>query len=417
MADQKLTEAIVQMMDAGKVSVADIIAAMDPDGSVQSTVAEYAERCLTALRSNDSRRSYRTHLRRLCDGIDPVCSCSCVACATAFIDTGDCAWACPTCRQNPLTHAGLGAAPMCDATFVFSDLENFVALTERIATKRAIRDNAVRLDRGLGPMATHGQAARATCVNALSRLLRTGLLDGKITRNIATELKSGDAVDTKRRAVTDDELPELFDTVASGGDDPELDFLLTWSSFEMGNRRGGLLAMVIADISAERQIINLHEKGRKDREQPVSRQLLDALMDHARRRGGDRCVPDHADYDPGAPVFYYLNSTAECPHPLGRKRFETLNKRIQRSLPWAREMNFSLHCARHTAGTLVERIAGTQVARKFLGHGTRKVTDRYTNATATEVATAFSAMSGRAHPAATPTSDDLTDGNHQSSHG
>ena len=72
MADQKLTEAIVQMMDAGKVSVADLIAAMDPDGSVQSTVAEYAERCLMALRSNDSRRSYRTHLRRLCDGIDPV---------------------------------------------------------------------------------------------------------------------------------------------------------------------------------------------------------------------------------------------------------------------------------------------------------------------------------------------------------
>jgi integrase len=57
-------------------------------------------------------------------------------------------------------------------------------------------------------------------------------------------------------------------------------------------------------------------------------------------------------------------------------------------------MNFTVHCARHTAGTIVERIAGTQVARKFLGHATRAVTEEYTKATNEEIATAFSIMTG-----------------------
>jgi integrase len=156
----------------------------------------------------------------------------------------------------------------------------------------------------------------------------------------------------------------------------------------------------MADLNMTEQLVTLHEKGTKERQQPASKELLEALTAHAISRAGARCDATSGDFDGTAPVLYYSRSTPQTPRPLARKRFETLHKRIQLALPWANEMGFSLHCARHTAGTLVERIAGTQVARKFLGHGSRKVTDRYTNATSTELATAFSAMTGRSHPAA-----------------
>jgi integrase len=156
----------------------------------------------------------------------------------------------------------------------------------------------------------------------------------------------------------------------------------------------------MGDLNAEAQLVAVHEKFDKERQQPASAELLSALFRHAATRGGNRCVPDHPEFDPTAPVLYQRRSTPAAPRPLGRKRFETLHARVQRSLPWASEMGFSVHCIRYTAGTMVERIAGTQVARKFLGHGLRKVTDRYTDATMTEIATAFSLMTGRDHPAA-----------------
>jgi integrase len=397
--DPSMIDAIAQMMKASGIQPDDLSAALDGNADAAPTIAECVEPCLAALKAEASRRSYRTHLRRLCEGVSPVCSCMCEACSIAYADTGDCAWLCKDCNTNPLSFTGIGDKPMRDASVVFSDLERFVALAERIARKRSIRDNAVRRARGLGEMATHGQSARSMCVHALSRLFGTARRDRHLTWNPADDLKAGDAVDTKRRALTDNELSELFDVVVSGGNDPELDLLIVWASLEMGNRRGGLLTLRIGDLNIDRQLVTVHEKRDKDRQQPASVELLTALHAHAVRRGGSRCIVGHPDFDPTSPVLYYRNSTPERPHPLERKRFETLHKRIQRALPWANDMNFSVHVARHTAGTLVERIAGTQVARKFLGHGTRKVTDTYTNASDAEIASAFSAMTGRTHPA------------------
>ncbi len=398
--DDSMLDAIATMMRASNIDLDALATHLDGATSNGPTIADYAERCLTALKSKNSRRSYRTHLRRLCDGVERICSCDCVACATAYTDHGDCGWSCAACHDNPLEFRGIGDKPMRDSSLVYSDLDDFVAIAERIAHKRGIRNNAKRRTKGLGSLAEHGQGARRTCVLALSRLFKTAQRDRHITWNPAEDITSGVAVDTRRRALTDTEVAELLETVASAGDDPELDLLIVWTSLELGNRRSGLLELTIGDINAETQLVALHEKFDKERQQPASLELLSALLRHAAKRGGNRCVPGHPDFDPTAAVLYQRSSTPAAPRPLSRKRFETLHARVQRSLPWASEMGFSVHCIRYTAGTMVERIAGTQVARKFLGHGLRKVTDRYTDASMTEIATAFSLMTGRDHPSA-----------------
>ena len=398
-----LAASIANLIETNGLDLADIEAALSgAEDTSRPTVREFIPIALRGLPSERSRDSYRTHLNRLANGVAKVCSCTCEACAIAYIDAGDCAWSCKACMENPLEFAGIGDKRVRDRMVSFTDLEALSALAERIAVKRAVRTNVKRRARGLGPIAEHGQGARDTCRSALWRFFDLAIQDGLVSTNLADRLPSGRSVETKRRALTDAEVTELFNVVVSGGNDPELDLLICWASLEMGNRRGGILGLTTGDLKVERQLVILHEKNKKDREQPASLELLNALTAHAVARGGERCLPDHPSFDPTAPVLYYCDSTPEEPHPLARKRYETLHARIQRALPWAKEMNFSLHCARHTAGTLVERIAGTQVARKFLGHSTRAVTDEYTKATNEEIATAFSMMTGRFHPDANP---------------
>ena len=390
-----IVASIAGLIDANGLELADVEAALTGVEDTSSpTVGEYIPVVLRTLSDTRTRGAYRTHLRRLADGIARVCSCPCEACAIAYMDDGDCAWSCKACAENALEFPGIGERRMRNRVVTFTDLEVFAALAERMAIKRAVRDNASRRKRGLGPKAEHGQRARDTCRSAINALFERAVLDGLLSTNPAAKLRGGRPTETKRRALSDIEVAELLDTVASGGDDPELDLLICWAGLELGNRRAGLIGLTVEDLKIERQLVTLHEKNKKDRDQPVSLELLDALTAHAVARGGHRCEPGHPTFDPTASVFYYRDSTPERPHPLARKRFDTLHKRIQRALPWAKEMNFTVHCARHTAGTIVERIAGTQVARKFLGHATRAVTEEYTKATNEEIATAFSIMTG-----------------------
>ena len=57
---------------------------------------------------------------------------------------------------------------------------------------------------------------------------------------------------------------------------------------------------------------------------------------------------------------------------------------------------FSTHGLRHTAGTLVQRVAGDAVARRFLGHSSqgRSHIERYSKATIDEVRSAMVAIWG-----------------------
>jgi len=99
-------------------------------------------------------------------------------------------------------------------------------------------------------------------------------------------------------------------------------------------------------------------------------------------------------------VFWYRARGSQPCRPLTGRRYDTLFQRVQATLPWADQVAFTAHGLRHTAGTLVERLAGTQVARRFLGHADRTVTDTYTDASEAEVAAAVARLTGQPHPLA-----------------
>jgi integrase len=121
------------------------------------------------------------------------------------------------------------------------------------------------------------------------------------------------------------------------------------------------------------------------RDQPVTPELCAALREHALTRGGDACDPDHPAYNRESPVFYYRPTPKRPVGPLTSKRYETLFGRIQRTLPFANEIHLTCHQLRKTGAVHVERIAGTQVARKWLGHGIRSDVDNYAQASFDEL--------------------------------
>jgi integrase len=238
------------------------------------------------------------------------------------------------------------------------------------------------------------------CVTALRRLKSRMLKKHLIEPDLEEGPDKGVRGQPKRRALTDNELAEVFSTVTTGGDDPVLDLALTWAEFELAARRGGIISLTIGELNREAQMIGLFEKGDRYENQPCSLDLIDFLTDFAASRGGDICVPGTAIFDPNAPVFYFKDSTVERPHAVTSRRFDTLHRRIQLALPWANSMSYSGHALRHTIGTIVERQAGFEVAKRMLRHGGTSTTDTYVMAGPAEVAKAISKITGRPHPLA-----------------
>jgi hypothetical protein len=62
----------------------------------------------------------------------------------------------------------------------------------------------------------------------------------------------------------------------------------------------------------------------------------------------------------------------------------------------------SAHALRHTAITVVGRLAGYPVAQAFAGHTPPSVTGLYVQATPEEIATTIGILTSQPHPLATP---------------
>jgi hypothetical protein len=146
---------------------------------------------------------------------------------------------------------------------------------------------------------------------------------------------------------------ELLMTVATGGNDPMVDLVVTWAEFELGARREGPLKLNVGHIDRTGQLSSLWKKGNKFPSQPCSLDLIDFLLSMAATRGGSPYVPDSADYNPNAPVFHFRDSMATNHHRLTGRRFDRLPERIQLALPWANSISYSGHALRHAIGTII----------------------------------------------------------------
>lgn len=330
---------IAAMIRSTGVSLDEVIAALGQSTAASAdtpTIAEFLpeveQRC-----SDASARTYRAGWRRLVDGV------------------GD----------KPVQSVTVG------------DLEAIAIGVRREAGARSTRGD--------------GRGAEENFVAAARFYFERAVRSGLITHNPAKSLRKPARGKSRRRALTEAETAELWKVAAVGSNDPELDRLLIRFHLETGARRAGAVNLLLGEIDPRRQTIWLHEKGGREREQPVSATLIQALLSHAHDRGDGRS---------DGPVFFYRRRADGTQRPLTRRRYNTLFPRLQRLLPWAATIGLDAHTLRHTAITWVERTAGFEVARAFAGHSENEVTSTYAKATLEEIAAAVAHLTGEPHPLA-----------------
>ena len=321
-----------------------------PSGEEVELLRKYAMENLK-LTSRNTQRSYRTHFLHLLNGVPRQCECTCDTCLAEFASAGTCSCNCTGrngvggCSEaSPFPAAG-DIPTTRQALRVLDEvaLDHLVKSVERMAIKRAMNENVARASRGLPPKPTHGQGAREMCVTGLRFLFKKMVKAKLIVVNPLEDITKGQRSESSRRDLSEKEFAELLNFVATGGNDPALDLAITWAEFELGARRNGIITMTVGALQPFRQTIRLHEKGNKTAEQPCSAELIAHLLQFARARGGNRCVPGHPDFSPNAPVFYFKDSTEAVPHPITGRRFDTLHHRIQLGLPWANSIAYTGH--------------------------------------------------------------------------
>jgi integrase/recombinase XerC len=232
-----------------------------------------------------------------------------------------------------------------------------------------------------------GRHARESAVAAMRRFFTVAARDGLVVRSPAADLALPRRPKSRRRALTDDEIAQLWQITAETGNDPALDLLVFRFHLETGARRGAGVALTLDDLDHHRQCVRLHEKFDEEWWQPCSMTLLNALEAHATARGA------HAPTDP---VLVYASGKA-----VTSRRHDYIIDRWKR-LAWARKAGVSTHWLRHTAIDTIRNIAGEAVASRFAGHAagnaSNGVTGQYGPATEAAVARAVAIMTGEAHP-------------------
>ncbi|MFN3215893.1 MAG: tyrosine-type recombinase/integrase [Acidimicrobiales bacterium] len=412
------------------------------------TVGAYLATAVEPALTKGKRKVWQPYMRLMTHGYPDLCACMCDACLTAF--RGDSSWEpCPCvtaghcgCTTGDLSAGEVAAASCLDhcagfadralASVRVSEWSHQARWAQLRAQKRIAVRNRGRSADGRPTFAFDGRSAVEHYRAALSAIYKLALADQVpgVTHNRALDLAAPQRPAPVARAYTETQLEQLWHAIfTSGGHDPELDMLLVWFCLETGSRRAGPIELTVGDLMFSGQRVRLSEKNNKVDEQPVSPELLAMLFAHALGRGDivrqnpTGIVPAAitvADVAAGrvtlvtdAPVFYYRNprkltrretaadgSAVICveldddgnprtePHPLTRKRFESLWARLKRDLSWLDEMHGRPHDLRKTMGTFIERAHGHAVAQRWLRHAITDVTATYTAASDAETTAA-----------------------------
>lgn len=295
----------------------------------------------------------------------------------------------PDNDTHRLVVAGLGGQPIQDVSAAqLKVIRKYVGIRARLTQE--MRANARRSE-GRTTYNYDGRGAEETFITATRAFFEAAMTEPTVALavNPALSMKKPPRGERLRRPMTDTQLAQLWTLVQTTGYDPALDTLLVHFHLLSGARRQGALRLTLDDIDVKRCLVHLHEKNRRSRWQPIPPSLIQALLDHARRRGAT---------DPTNPVFHYRDGT-----PLTDRRYDALSDRVQQRLPWAAECKWDIHTLRVHTSAQIERLYGGAVSDRFLGHAADTTGKLYQRATDEEVATAIQALSGEAHPVAAAT--------------
>jgi len=266
-------------------------------------------------------------------------------------------------------------------------IESLAEEAQEMARQTHQRTNEKRIASGLPRIEHTGFRSYNASIDAVSVVLEYALRKKYLESNPAHLVKKAAKRVSTRQALTHEQLEEVLEVAISGGNDPVLDYLLVWTLAETAARRAGLINLQLGDIEVEsgRALIRLYEKGSKKREQPITLELADKLLEFAALRGST---------SPDSPVFRYLPNSNGYASPLTAKRFETLWKRIRAALPWAAKKGVSSHWVRHTTITWIDRAFNPTIAQAFAGHAPASTTAGYSKTSPEEIAAAHAALTG-----------------------
>lgn len=236
-----------------------------------------------------------------------------------------------------------------------------------------------------------GRASRESTIAAVRAVFTKAHRAGIVRANPALLVDKPRRLESRRRALSQRELDDVWAAVSATTKDPDLDLLLLRFHLETGARRMGAINLRLRDLDVDRQTIWLREKFGAEREQPVSASLLDAVGTLAAQRGSVR--PDHC-------ALVHKRLRGGAPAPVTDRTYDRIFTRAQAVVPWAQRTPLTAHVLRHTAITAVERVAGYAVAARFAGHTPGSVTGTYTKANIREVARAVEILTGEPHPLA-----------------
>ncbi len=270
-----------------------------------------------------------------------------------------------------------------------SDVVEVALLAEKECIEYWEEVNKSRELRGLPLKEFTGANRYNACLDAISVVFNKAVEQELIPANRTHSIPRKEIDSPKRHGLTKIQVEELLETALSGGNDPILDHLILWTQLETAARMGGILKLQMRDLDTQRQSITLVEKRSKKREQPVTKELMESLIRFAKSRGAEQLSDS---------VFRFLPNKNGVSNPLSSKRFETLWKRMGKSLPWVSAQGISGHYLRHTVLTWVDRTSGHSVARAYAGHSAGDTTDSYTKVGFAEIVNAHSSVTGSLHP-------------------
>jgi site-specific recombinase XerD len=368
------------------------------------TLAAFITDYLAQLAPN-TRRTYATHVERFRDGIGPVCDQICEPCleppvwgvgpngTTTILGEGYlCRCDCAACRASRIVAPRLADEQVSAAVCSRQHAEKIAVIARRMAIKKGIVENRRRAQRGKPAKAADGFGAEENAIGALRSLYEhTKVWCG--SENALTGRKKPRRNSRERRPLEDFEMADLHHTTQMGGDDPELDTLLLDFGIATGARREGAYALTVGQVHLEEQVVVLRDKFKRSQPAPVSRDLVERLLSHARRRGGPDCDPSSPSFRSDAPVFHYKDGSR-----LTDRRFDTLSGRWQRDLPWANTEQLGYHHIRHTMAAIISVKFGTQYKKRYLRHADGNVTDGYGVCTFEELTRAMSTLLDFEHP-------------------
>lgn len=270
---------------------------------------------------------------------------------------------------------------------MFGDLQLSEVTTDHVA---AVAEEAARRA-GERRAGSDGRASRESTIAALRAVFTKAHRAGLVRANPALLVDKPRRLESRRRALSQRELDDVWAAVSTTTKDPDLDLLLLRFHLETGARRMGAINLRLRDLDPDRQTVWLREKFGAEREQPVSASLLEAVASLAAERGS--VLPEH-----GALVHNRLRAGA--PASVSDRTYDRIFTRAQAIVPWAQRTPLTAHVLRYTAITAIERVAGFAVACRFAGHIPGSVTGTYTKADIGEVARAVQLLTGEPHPLA-----------------